>query len=210
MFTLKKVGALIGLVGALGIGASASAVITGTAHDLVSGPALQTGTDGETCIFCHTPHSPAAPGLAPLWNRTTSALGYQTYDSSTIDMTIATAPQSVSLACLSCHDGVIGYDSLLNDGGYIISGGAMTGPNMVGKDLRQDHPISVTYDIVADTEFNPTDGSGKVGGLPLYGLGQDQVECASCHDPHDSTTVPGKFLRKVNTNSDLCLTCHIK
>ena len=43
----------------------------------------------------------------------------------------------------------------------------------------------------------------------------DQLECASCHEPHmhgDSANAAGNFpfLIKSNQNSQLCLTCHNK
>jgi hypothetical protein len=53
--------------------------------------------------------------------------------------------------------------------------------------------------------------------IRLYESGNGvSVECASCHDPHG---VPSggsggellpHFLRKINTGSALCLTCHSK
>ena len=49
------------------------------------------------------------------------------------------------------------------------------------------------------------------GDLPLYartmpdGERLPNVECASCHDPHNSSTM---FLRMSNNGSRLCLTCH--
>lgn len=213
MFTLKKSAALVGMIsvlgiGAMGIGGSASAAILGTKHNLTIAPASQTGTT-ETCIFCHTPHNAAAATAGPLWNRNTDNTGYTMYSSSTIDMTVGTAPQGVSLACLSCHDGVISYNSVVNTGGATIlpASTVMTGANMVGKVLTSDHPISITYDITKDTDFNAA-VSGKVDTLPLYGASSDQVECGSCHDPHESTNA--KFLRKTNGASALCLTCHKK
>ena len=35
------------------------------------------------------------------------------------------------------------------------------------------------------------------------------VECATCHDPHSGGGSP-HFMRIVNTNSDVCLACHVK
>jgi predicted CXXCH cytochrome family protein len=43
----------------------------------------------------------------------------------------------------------------------------------------------------------------------MYGATNDQVECATCHNPHDQTTF-GKFLRFDNAASALCTTCHNK
>ena len=48
------------------------------------------------------------------------------------------------------------------------------------------------------------DGQGN--DIVLAGA-QPFVECASCHDPHSENTT---FLRIANTNSAVCLACHIK
>ncbi len=88
-----------------------------------------TGTT-EVCIFCHTPHGArgvigtAPSGQAPLWNRAIKTTGgYQMYSSPNFDGTdVAGGPKGVSLACLSCHDGTISFDALINppgSGGFI-------------------------------------------------------------------------------------------
>lgn len=170
----------------------------------------------EVCVYCHTPHGGQTQN-APLWNRNFGTGPYQMYNSSyssTIDMQVAASPQGVSLACLSCHDGTIGLDVVINrpnadtasagSGNTMPANGGQFFANL-GTDLRNDHPVSVTYDNVADPAFNPPSG-GKVGGvLPLY-LGR--VECGSCHNPHNTSFTP--FLRVSNSGSNLCRTCHIK
>ncbi len=104
-----------------------------------------------------------------------------------------------------------------------------------GGDLTNDHPISFTYQSAidnGDNTINSTDADGKsVGGLPLW-LGSDgqyKVECVTCHDPHinygypaGKNTTPGDigymngdtslrpFLRRSNSSSNLCFTCHNK
>lgn len=136
------------------------------------------------------------------------------YASPTLNMSIATDPQGVSLGCLSCHDGVTAYNNIIR--GTASNIGVMAGLRAVGADgLGNDHPISITYDIVADSAFNAATGLGSpganVGGLPLYDRlagSNDQVECATCHNPHDTTN--GSFLRASNVQSALCTTCHIK
>ncbi len=88
-----------------------------------------TGTT-EVCIFCHTPHGArstigtAPTGQAPLWNRAIKVTtNYQMYSSPNFDgVDVAGGPKGVSLACLSCHDGTISFDSLINppgSGGFI-------------------------------------------------------------------------------------------
>jgi len=77
----------------------------------------------EVCVFCHTPHganNPLALGnMAPLWNRTVGTTGtYTMYTSPNFDDEGTTgSPQGISLACLSCHDGTIALDSLINISG---------------------------------------------------------------------------------------------
>ena len=71
----------------------------------------------EVCVYCHTPHGGPTATNAPLWNRGFGAGPYDMYNaawSSTIDMAVETSPQGVSLACLSCHDGTIGLDVIIN------------------------------------------------------------------------------------------------
>lgn len=229
---MKTVRALAVAV-ALGLaaGGTAQAVdnVSITKHNLSlnTNAIYQTNTQ-EVCVFCHTPHG-ASPD-APLWNRAMPAGPFTMYSSPTIEMTIAGSPQGVSLACLSCHDGTIALDALRNtpgsgttwagfpsgnppSAGYTFVG---AGPGNVfpsgkisnlGQDLRDDHPISVTYDPTKDPAFN-TIASVTTAGLRFYGAAKNQVECASCHNPHDSTN--GMFLRKANAMSALCTTCHIK
>ena len=181
---------------------------------------------GEVCVYCHTPHNNNTEIEAPLWNRETPASNYTMYSSPSIDMTIASSAQGVSLACLSCHDGSIALDQLINvptgqtpvQGGVTIqncannchvgnnpSGGLNFEGTFIGTDLSNDHPISITYDPTRDPNFVPAQ-NGMVGNLPLYGPNKDQVECATCHNPHDNSNRP--FLRMSNENSALCLTCH--
>ncbi len=184
---------------------------------------------GEVCVYCHTPHNATTAVSAPLWNRSAPTGPYTMYSSPTIDMTIAASPQGVSLACLSCHDGTVALDAVVRPprswtAGTDLGGGRLTqcqgchsgsspagGYNfsglVVATDLSNDHPISITYDTTRDSAFT-TPTAGRVGSLPLYGTGRNQVECGSCHNPHDNTN--RTFLRVANTNSALCTACHIK
>lgn len=78
---------------------------------------------GEVCVYCHTPHGASSVIALPLWNRTITTSSYTTYD--TLGTTSLTSnvsqPGINSLACLSCHDGTLGVDSIINmpgSGGY--------------------------------------------------------------------------------------------
>ena len=140
-------------------------------HDL--GGAIAGGTD-EVCVFCHTPHGSNTSAAAPLWNKELTTTTFTRYaTSTTIDGTNAPIG-SVSLACLSCHDGVAAVDAVLNMPGSGMNpqaiygglnmgafldqkngttGGTYTPVPVLGADLSNDHPVSIQYG-----------GGGLVGG----------------------------------------------
>lgn len=207
---------------------AASAAFAGTSivaskHDLSSGAATLAGANNEICVFCHTPHNASATPLAPLWSHTSTAVtNYTVYANpfGTIQGTI-NQPGNVSLACLSCHDGTVAVGMILNgfyagsidpgahDGATnYAAGGFMTGGALLDTDLRNDHPVGITYNT-ADTGLVAPTGN-NVGTLPLFpnASSQLQVECGSCHNVHNPSNVP--FLRVANSQSTLCLTCHVK
>ncbi len=78
----------------------------------------------EICIFCHTPHGArtnvgGVAGMAPLWNRRLSEpMQFTPYTSPHFDAQDAlgapSRPKGISLACLSCHDGAVALDALIN------------------------------------------------------------------------------------------------
>lgn len=155
---------------ALAIGLSviaqpAAAAITGSAHDLSSGL-----TTLEICVFCHTPHGANVDVPAPLWNKGTTTSTYIPYTSSTMDG--AANVGSVSLACLSCHDGSQAVDNMINQpgsGGYNVGGVSAFGGSTIGtavsnlgSDLSNDHPIGMVYcgALSADDAATNTVGVG--------------------------------------------------
>src|SRR5690606_2319524 len=73
----------------------------------------------EICVFCHTPHGADASVAVPIWNRHVDPTGFTTYDqlgSTSLDAAIEPIG-SVSIACLSCHDGTQAMDSMINEPG---------------------------------------------------------------------------------------------
>ena len=172
---VKKRGglAVLGLLLAVASG-PASAGIANTKHNLGAGTGDNafSGT-GELCVFCHTPHGGDTTASVPLWNRVLPAANtFTTYDSlgtSTLDGEIL-GVGSVSIACLSCHDGAQAMNVMINAPGSgnfnpttgFALGGTWLGdaltatpvgsldyatPSIVniGKDLQNDHPIGVEY-----------------------------------------------------------------
>lgn len=154
-----------------------TATVAGGPHDLSNGSAVRNSNatiNGQTCVFCHVPHSGSTN--QPLWNRSNpTGASYQVYTSST-SASVATAAgvaSGISGACLSCHDGTIAMDVVTNVNGLPF-GTAPTngnvnftaGPNkkatysngaggtanvmsgglpFLGSDLRNDHPVAIVY-----------------------------------------------------------------
>jgi predicted CXXCH cytochrome family protein len=195
----------------------AMAGITGSSHDFSDDAWSAVGGTNTKCEPCHTPHNGnLAVTDAPLWNHTlTTASGFTPYGAG-FDMEAATGdPAGISLLCLSCHDGATALDSF---GGADGPGPTyITGVANFGTDLSNDHPISFTYnDAMAGTdgELHPptTTSSGlgaEINDDMLFGAGNDQLECASCHDVHNSAGL-SSLLRITNAGSALCTTCHNK
>jgi len=167
----------------LAFSGTASAGIADTKHNLGSGagPAgrNQVSDTAEICVFCHTPHGADTGAPAPLWNKRLGSAGspagggsYTTYDTlQTPSLDGQVAPVgSVSMACLSCHDGTQAMDNIINapgSGGVLSDGGGNDGRayswtgsrvNAAGvmqnadgfianlsTDLSNDHPIGIQY-----------------------------------------------------------------
>jgi predicted CXXCH cytochrome family protein len=148
-------------IGLAAIAVPVCAQITLTKHNLTSsgtGVNKYSGTE-EVCVFCHTPMGLDDSAAVPEWNRTLASPNtYQTYDrmrTSTLTGKVAMVG-SVSLACLSCHDGAQAMSAVINTpSGW--SDGTWTGANQsggklapgiasnLGSDLRNDHPVGVQY-----------------------------------------------------------------
>ncbi|WP_018989493.1 cytochrome c3 family protein [Aromatoleum toluclasticum] len=235
---LTLVACMLSLAGSVAPAEAQQSKISNTKHNLSSSGSgtVKATTESQICVFCHTPHAANTAAPAPLWNRTLSSATYTPYTSNSLDaQTIFGAlsqPGGSSKLCLSCHDGTMAIGTVGVLGGKsnvsVTMGGTDAGGTMpagpqgatsgftrnLGIDLRNDHPISFTYNETlanADGELRHMDaqqrspaGSGTVIGIrsagykPLLPLqptgtaGAGQVQCTTCHDPH--LDVP-KFLR---------------
>lgn len=273
-FTKSLSGLLSASALAIGLSVLAQPAVAGTVvgspHDMhswgapnVDGPTSTT----QICVFCHTPHGANTDVKAPIWNKGLPGTTYNVYTSATLDGDTSATNLTVSLACLSCHDGTQARDNMINapgSDGFTPGTGARFGdmpgdgtmpcgataiPTQcadivnLGSDLSNDHPIGMNFCAASspanallgtcgDDSFNS--GAGVVGGseatriwietgtadavflktdLPLYGgtagAAGIQVECATCHDPHNAIA-DNVFLRIDAAGSALCLTCHNK
>lgn len=238
--------------------------ISATRHNLSAANTTvqnRASTETEICVFCHTPHGSVTAAPAPLWNRAIdSGAGYVPYTSTSLDAEyiggVLGAPGASSKLCLSCHDGTLAIGQVSNAPGSGVGvlppsdniamtagagspigagAGATTGfTRRLGSDLRNDHPISVTYNSTLATRDGelrtPPYSSGatlivdnrtpstKRPKLPLDAA--NQVQCSTCHEPH--YTEP-KFLRGKRLQASpalggdyrdqidqICLACHDK
>ncbi len=165
---------ITGVLGVTFASPSAAQDISTTKHNLGSSGtgANNTATTGEICVFCHTPHGSDTSAAVPLWNRTLSLPGaYTTYDNlGTVSLDAEILPVgSVSLACLSCHDGTQAMDAMINEpgsgfnsiGSFDWTGstnmntvtGKLTGDAALGVDLQNDHPVGVQFAGIATGVF---------------------------------------------------------
>ncbi len=219
--------------------------IVGTSHDLSSAGrgasfgdlAEQTTGQDRICIYCHAPHNTMPVGsngrytYTPLWNHAVTAQVYNTYSNGTDEPNgtqhasyaeaLAAQPGSVSMLCLSCHDGTVATNAY---GGWVPGQATGAGDRKIaagtrasigaGGDLSNHHPVGMPYDPNLDSELYPatTTVNAKAGvSLTINDLlWNGNVECTSCHDVHNTQNAGWKFVWADEHNSGLCLTCHAK
>ncbi len=191
--------------------------MVGEAHDF-SGSGW---ADGEICKPCHTPHNAlldeAGNQVGWLWNHTLTTAVYTLYDGNSADAGPDdgdAAFDKLSRLCMSCHDGTVAVDAFGGETGSIF----ITGDELVGTDLANDHPVGRTaiYPEEGNSEFQAADADhrlGPSGQLKLREMNVDGtldyvVGCMTCHTPHYKGF--DHQLRMTNSSSAMCLSCHIK
>ncbi len=167
---------------------------------------------GSTIAGTATEATPASPSLACL----------SCHDGASAVDSIVNAPGSGLNAIAGTKNIVTALATPY--GGNI--GGAPGAATVGNPNLSNDHPVSIVYTpgtaglramntVLTSLGDNAAwIGATTVGDL-LRGAGSDQVECGSCHDPHNGGKTQGtdtevNFLRHTNTDSNLCLGCHDK
>lgn len=156
------------------------------------------------------------------WNNTGGALDTTTHRGiNSVNNTLGNGTGSDGIGCMACH----------SPEGLAATMGFSEGNDMrlfnVGTDLRNDHPIGITFPTVngPTTDWNTpagvigsslyfdTNGNSRMDKAEIRTY-EGRVECASCHDPHGVPSTSGvfkpTFLRVDNAGSALCLTCHAK
>jgi predicted CXXCH cytochrome family protein len=214
---------LLAVVALMTAGTAAAAVI-GTKHDMTAftGATFTQGgstTVSEVCVYCHTPHAASTVITTLLWNKTAvSTLPYSPYaNNGSIQGTISPTMGAQTRICLSCHDGSTSVFNMVNppnSGGYVTALGAAVGgvgttgiiqpgaSSLIDRNFQNDHPVSIQWPAAGS---DPGIGATPPAWAQLFGTPL-QMECGTCHDVHDNTNAP--FLRRSNTRSGMCLSCH--
>jgi len=195
---------------------------------------------GEVCVYCHTPHGANANIQAPLWNRNVnSPSAYTLYNSTTMNNPPTTV-SPVSLLCLSCHDGTIAVDEIINAPG---SGANLSGPwygnspssyhSRMGKGTAMSDPSYcggchttgwggapdreasyLSTDLSNDHPISMTYPTSDTANY-VYPITDPDVKLfdgkVECSSCHDVHNPQNTpFLRRSNAGSGLCYACHIK
>ncbi|CAG0946384.1 cytochrome c3 family protein [Geobacter sp.] len=234
----RVVTAMVAVAMAVVAGTALAAGIKDSKHDLSSTNAkYPNSTTDQVCVFCHTPHNASKP--IPLWNRTNpDATTFKFYSSPTMRNHQGSrntfTSDSISLFCMSCHDGQALGGRVNNPTGITVGNG-LSGTIVADKiasgnallddvtdSLMDDHPVnfkvavsggtSGIWPVTGDHKLNASGGVGQLTTpLPLFKANSenDYLECGSCHAVHDPGST-GKFLRTTNAGSKLCLACHNK
>ncbi len=137
--------------------ASVGAGVANTPHNLIGsgrGPVTGEEDSSAVCAYCHTPHGESAS--PPLWQHleVEEGAGFTTFDSfGRSNLANIEDMGSVSLACVSCHDGVQALNVTLDGparpppAGDVMRASSMIAPGSVGPaaQLSVSHPVGIPY-----------------------------------------------------------------
>jgi predicted CXXCH cytochrome family protein len=237
------------LLGMAAIPTASLATIVGSRHDLSGnmGSAYNHGVIyndyNQVCVYCHTPHdSNTANGGQLLWNKPFSTATYTLYSSPTAKLTPSqpTGATSSSALCLSCHDGTIAVDTLVNMPNQPFTpSGASGSPganhrrmsadtsadscggchNPGGVDASLRLPVAAAFIGTNLSNDHPVSmvydntinpGLNPVNSVTAAGLKLYNGK-VECASCHDPHSVVNKtFLRVANAQSSMCTACHLK
>lgn len=177
-------------------------------HDLSRGTSPVKGSMSAACLYCHAPHS--GIGKGPLWGQTLSTQTYSLYSSETAQNTpMQPVLGETSTLCLSCHDGTVAPGEMVPYGRIQISG---TMTSVLSTRLEGSHPFSLKLPIQDAATLVPSIAASQTTADPTKSvrLVNGNIECTSCHNPHNQSIDKRSmsFLVRDNANGALCLSCH--
>lgn len=184
-----------------------------------NGTVIYSLNQDQLCVWCHTPHA-AFNTDGPLWNKSTTNAAFTTYPTTVGGSARATSIGTKSKICLTCHDGTLAINIVINapgSGGVVatgaqfglwqglntatnaLMGGVPTNVANVSTDLSNDHPISIVYSTpTTNTADNP--GSLRTTGYVLAGT--------TTWVPRQGTVSGAKIEGLLDGNDIQCVSCH--
>lgn len=169
--------------------------VEGSKHDF----SRKEWSGGDACQACHSPQRGEPPAAAPLWD--------QNADLNRTFGTPLSRSQAAGLGtvlCLRCHDGTIARDTIADTTRARFTNKEHPGLFSAGHGAG-NHPVGVEYPG-SNRAYRPAPSVIATGTVTLP---NGNVECISCHDPHDMSG-ERHMLVTSNARSALCLTCHRK
>ena len=179
------------------------------AHNLssTSTNAVRAATETRICVFCHTPHGAVAQ--TALWNRNDpdSMGSFPLYSSATLNIDDAGIvdlsgynttdyPNGASRMCLSCHDGVTAIGEVVNGTTINMTHDTLNDYGSGTIDLATSHPISFVFDAAVRDAINSAEGGTNYqlsGNAKVATDDANQMQCTTCHDPHNDTRNAGVY-----------------
>ncbi len=182
---------------------SAFATVAGSKHDFFASSTYGTGKPSR-CVYCHVPRNAQSWTNAALWalpQTNLSALTFYSTGTTTLSM-------EMSVTCLSCH-----ADGAIATSGLKVDIDTVNANVVLGPDFRNDHPIGTDAGFTPGTTRGFAAGPITLGYTTLANGVATTVECATCHNPHNSNIIPGSKLVNVpngNASGDFCGACHTR
>ena len=166
---------------------------------------------GTGCVFCHAMHN-GVTNAGTLWAQKLSTVqNYTLYSSATM---VNQVQQPVlgqgSNLCLSCHDGTVAVGQSV-PAGTIQGAPQVSGADLLGTNLSTVHPFNFKLPLQPAASLLPsvTATPPSTGSLAVRMYGGN-VQCETCHTPHvQNLDVSGAFLVMDNSESAICLACHV-
>ncbi len=178
-------------------------------HDMSAGTSPVRGNNSNACLYCHAPHSGISQG--PLWSQTLSKQVYGSFYTSDTAQNKGTQPAigTASTLCLSCHDGTVAVGQTVPYGKLDMTG---TVTDSLGTELKSSHPFSLVLPLqdAPDLQSTLVSNGTTADQTKSVQLVNGNVECTSCHNPHNQYVdkySPG-FLVRDGSKGGLCLSCH--
>ncbi len=154
--------------------------IQASRHNLgAMGFMYNTGGTSEICVFCHTPHHTLTATTAghsyapaPIWNRQSMASNFIGYGTTIGGSFMGNNSYGgVTLACLSCHDGVTTFDNIVNAPGsglganFVYGAGSKQGWTMYDETALQagTQPGGSMPTDIANSDIRLNIGAGASG-----------------------------------------------